>query len=486
MRRPPAIAVLVMAALSAAFALALRSGAFPLGVPGEWTWPRIKPAPAAWPVAVAIGAVLAFSALAAAGWHSLGRHPGFRRESAWVAALALGSTLVQGLVQEGAPEGYGLSKWIIALDSPGASGYHTVAKAQMRDPARFLAEYSAWIVRQDALHVGTHPPGLFLVARGLLDLTGSRPGLAKAVVDLAPGTCATAIRAMRDSGLTRPDAAALTLTGALTLLACASTVAPLYCLARASLPARAAWASAVLWPLAPSAILFQPTADTAFPFLATSALALAAWARRSEGRAWALALATGVVLAVGMTFTLAYLAVGLVVALILIAPPGPTLRRRLGLIAATGLGFLATTLAGWATTSANPFAIWWTNQQNHARFYREYHRSYAAWVLANPVELAVGLGLPATVWAAIGFAAPRRCPRVAWATLAVLATLTLTGRSLSEVGRLWLPLMPPLLVAAGAGLDRIGAGAKSLAASVALTGLLALILEATIQVVYPF
>jgi hypothetical protein len=46
--------------------------------------------------------------------------------------------------------------------------------------------------------------------------------------------------------------------------------------------------------------------------------------------------------------------------------------------------------------------------------------------------------------------------------------------------------MPPLLVAAGWGFSRLGARAWELAASIGLVGLQVLILEATIQVVYPF
>ena len=74
---------------------------------------------------------------------------------------------------------------------------------------------------------------------------------------------------------------------------------------------------------------------------------------------------------------------------------------------------------------------------------------------------------------------------MAWATLFVLALLTLSGKNLSEVARLWLPMMPPLLVAAGAGFERLEGGARTLASSLALVGLQTLILEATIQVVYP-
>jgi len=282
------------------------------------------------------------------------------------------------------------------------------------------------------------------------------------------------------------DRAALGLTGALTLLACAATVVPLYLLARACQPAAAAWSAAMLWPLVPSAVLFQPDADTALPLLSASALALAAHAARATlPRGSVLAACSGLLLALGMGFTLAFLAVGLIVGLVLASAPGADLRRRATLLAATGVGFLAPTLAFWLATGVSPFLIWWWNQKNHARLYVEYHRSYRLWVLVNPLELALGLGIPATVWALVGLRAGRTVPRVAWASLAVLVLLTLGGRTLSEVARLWLPFMPPLLTAAGFGLARLGAGPGLLAATVATLGAQTLLLQATIQVVYP-
>ena len=345
------------------------------------------------PILFALVAVAGFSTLAALGYRSLAIGSGPRRELAWVAVLIAAGVPTQALLQEGAPIGYGLAKWIYALDSPGSSGYHTIAKQRMSDPRRFLAEYPGWIARQDALHVGTHPPGLFLIARGLLDLAEDHPELARSVVAWSP-------RHRLDRDGDHPVAArfhpgrrrVLTLTGALTLLACAATVGPTYLLARASFPAPVAWSAAALWPLAPSAILFQPTADTAFPLLSTLALALAARAQRSTGRGWGFAIGSGLVLAVGMTFSLAYLAVGLVVAVVLILPPGP-IGRRVGRIAAVGVGFLAATLAWWAATSANPFAIWWANQRNHARFYHRISpelRRVGAWRIRSSWPSAWG------------------------------------------------------------------------------------------------
>ena len=357
----------------------------------------------------------------------------------------------------------------------------------MGDPRRFLADYPTWIKKQDALHVGTHPPGLFLVAKTILSVMEANPAACRWVDALSPPSVSNAIVAVKETEkISRADASALALTGALTLLGCALTVVPLYLLARSSLPPTAAWASAAFWVLVPSALMFQPTADTAFPLLSTSALALASWAGRvSTIRGLLLCTTSGLAMAVGMLFTLAFLPVGLVVALILLANPTQTWRLRTGLILATGLGFLAGTLAWWASTSANPFLIWWVNQRNHGRFYVEYPRSYLGWIVENPIELAIALGLPSTVWALIGLAAPRQTPRVAWATLSVLLVLTVSGKNLSEVARLWLPMMPPLLVAAGSGFARVGGGAGSLGGSIALVGLQILILEATIQVVYP-
>jgi hypothetical protein len=87
-----------------------------------------------------------------------------------------------------------------------------------------------------------------------------------------------------------------------------------------------------------------------------------------------------------------------------------------------------------------------------------------------------------TVWLACGLRAGRE---LAWATLGTLAFLTLTGKNLSEVARLWLPLMPPLVAASGAGGERVGAGPIGLAGTLALLGVQALVLESLVQVVYP-
>src|SRR5262249_34113609 len=143
------------------------------------------------------------------------------------------------------------------------------------DPWKFLAEYPDWIRTQDVLHIGTHPPGLIVAQCLLLRTMEQNPRLTGALLDHMPPSVDAGFQVFADpksKPLSRPERATLYATALVTLLACAGAVVPLYLLARTVLPASASWATAALWPLAPSVNLFQPVADTAYPLLATSAL----------------------------------------------------------------------------------------------------------------------------------------------------------------------------------------------------------------------
>lgn len=489
MRRNLMLALILgaQAAIVAGFVVALRTGAMPLGVSGEWEWLRVPRPPEGSRVFLSTLGITVYVVLASLLMRWLAKRPTRVREGCALGLLLPAAMLVQGLAQLGAPVGYGLEKWVAAVYQRGSSGYFTVAKTEVHDRARFLREYPQWIQKQDALHLGTHPPGLIVVESLLLSAMEANPDHARLVVDQAPESVATMLRAFGETNPMSPaDRATFVLTGALTLMFCAATVVPLYWLSRRTLPPMFAFANAAMWPLASSAVLFQPSADTAFPLVSTSILAITVSANAGGLRraAWS-GLACGLIFGVAMEFTLAFLAVGLIVTFVTLFKSGPSLRNKLAFLFATLFGFLGVSLLFLLMTGANPFVIWWWNQKNHARFYEEFPRTYVAWVIANPLELAVGLGIATVIWGLIGLARPKGFPRVSVATLVVLAILTLGGRNLSEVGRLWLPFMPALLVAAGYGMETVAAGPKALAASLALLALQVLALEATIQVVYP-
>src|SRR5262249_15301363 len=133
-------------------------------------------------------------AVAALGFRYLRANSSRRREWLAVSNLVVAAAAVQLLVHGAAPEGYGLSKWALALYQQGSSGYYTIARKQLGDPPQFLADYPEWIRHQDALHIGTHPPGLLLVARGLLSAMNARPEIARYVVESLPSSVESAFR----------------------------------------------------------------------------------------------------------------------------------------------------------------------------------------------------------------------------------------------------------------------------------------------------
>lgn len=481
MRLRPLSALVVGLMLLAGFAVAVSTGGLPLGVPGEWVWSRLDESVAVGPLGWLLGAgVLGlYAGFVFGGFRGLagpGTVPAWRR-AGWLVGLGLAAVLVQTGLQCSAPEGYGLTKWTFALHSPGSNGYYTLARSrELDDPWRFLKQYPEWIKKQDTLHIGTHPPGLFLLWRGVLGFWRAHPEAAVTVSQSLPPSVQEGFREIgRYDPLPAPDRASLATVGFLTLLASSLTVVPLYFLARSRLSPEYAWAAAALWPVVPSAVLFQPAADSAYPLLSASALALAVRGRRLP------ALLTGLLLAVAMQMTLVFLAVGLVVAVLSLTKWQDSWVRRLELVAWTGLGFVGLTALFWLVSGANPLSIWLSNAHNHARFYDQFPRSYLVWNLVGPFEVAVAVGLPASVWAAVGF---RRAGWPVWASVLVLAALQLSGRSLGEVARLWLPLMPPLLVSGACGWEKLGARAGEAALTVLLVGAQTLWLQATVQVVY--
>lgn len=499
MKRMIGTALGVSALLIAGLLGGIKTGRLPLGVPGEWEWSRINVPPSVlWMLVSAVG-VAAYGGYAALGFRALGV-PSRRgwRETGWVAGLTASAVVLQLLIAIGAPEGYDLTRWAFVHASGGATGYYHIARKQAApDLGKFLEDYPTWIKSQDFFHIGTHPPGLIVTHAVLLNALGRHPAATDFLMATAPPSAAVGFRQIELVGketLPRSDRAEMYLVSLLTLLTAAGVVAPLYLMARESLPPQLAWASAAFWPLAPALNLFQPGADTAYPFFSAGALAAAAWSVRVNGApgflGWlsiGLGLLSGAVMAIGMMFTLAFLPVGLIVALVVLSKRSTLWRRRFATIAWIGVGFLAVVSLAWVITRADPIVVWRWNLYHHARFYDEYPRSYLPWLILNPIELAVAAGIPTAVWCLTGAVGDHRyVHRAAWCALAVVALVNLTGRNMGEVARLWMLFLPPLLTAAGVGLTRLGGGSRTVFATIVLLGIQTLGLQCLIQVVYPF
>ena len=442
----------ILALLAGALALfAIASDVTPLlrgpaPYPPEWRWElRAGPTSGRFLPAAACGAALA-GLLALVGAATTDRR---RARAAVVAAIPLGFAFQLGLLAL-EPDG-ALRTLVQRTMSRTVTSYYTVAVSPLAQDARaFLARHDELLAEMPRLgkHASTHPPGPVLFYRGLLGFFDAHPQLAQWTIDAA--------------GLSDPErragARATALAGPLLiLLACALTAWPVAALARAAgLDEAGAARAAVLWTLLPGPVLMAPQFDQALALpvtLAGAALALAVRAPTPRPRvAWSIACgaaaASAAVLSNGAIVFVA-LATGAALAATWTrdrARPALQSLAVAALAAAALLGLIL--LLGHHPLRSALVALALHREAFTAP------RGYALWLLFNPLDLALFLGVPVAVLfgARLREALRSRPPDAAGRfTLAVAAGLTLlllSGTVRGEVGRIWIPLMPLLLIPA--------------------------------------
>lgn len=443
---------------------------WPLGVPGEWTWPRIP-----------------FSAETAAGWILCGvsaalyvgfvwcggrrvQRRGRLESAAWLCGLVVAAFVWLSAVQSAVPGIAGWGKAHFVLYYPRSSGYFWQARYEVEETAAFLAGYEDLMRERDYLHIGTHPPGLTLCFRGLLSLCRAAPELSDWLLATQPDevrASADEIRT-RSAGTATPytptDVACVWLATLLVQLAAAATVVPLTLLLREVVDRQTAWFATALWPLVPAVAIFLPKSDTLFPFIGMLAtwLWMSGWRRGSLVRC---SLA-GLTLCGGLLLSLAFLPVGLILGVWTageswqpsnagVVPAAA--RRRGACLVAAATAFLAPIVVLWAVSDINLAAVWQWNFRNHALFYEHNPRTYWKWLLINPMEFALAAGGPLAALATAGIARSWRAAGNRWGVIAfsiVWLLLWLSGKNMGEAARLWIFLLPWLVFAA-AGPDRL-------------------------------
>ncbi len=438
----------------------------PLGIPGEWTWPRIPADPQAstnlFLAGLAGGLYVGFIAY---GTRRL-RHPECSRleEAVWVTMLGGASVFWIWNVQETAPPAGQLAKLPFVLYYPSSSGYFYKVRYESPQAGPLLSGYESLMAEGDHLHVGTHPPGLFLLFHGLRDFQQRFPGVTSWLYSWAPYSfrdaweVVTENAARTEHSVIPADGVTLWLAGLLALLCAALTVWPLYVMLRWNASRETAWLAAALWPTLPAASIFIPKSDAAYPLIA-ALLVLAtvgSWRRRSIG----LAVLAGVILWLGLMASLAFLPVLLFCGVWILfdlvsrwrqqqAGRGRLLFTTIGWTSGFAVGFLLPiALLAWGC-SINLFRVWAWNYRNHAGFYDDFTRTWWAWLLVNPVELAFAVGWP--VFVLMLLASLRLLKAGNWNSAAcrtllaggfVWGLLWLSGKNSGEAARLWLLFMP--------------------------------------------
>lgn len=438
----------------------------PLGVPGEWTWPRLPAdAQSGWNLLLALGVAAVYAGFVAAGQRRLAARAVSSVElTSWLIGLFAAGVVWVWTVQETAPPAGQFGKMPFVLYYPSSSGYFHKVRYDAPDAARFLAGYEALMAEGDVLHVGTHPPGLFLLFHALTGLQQASPGLTDSLYQWAPQSFRDAweivleLSAASAHPATPADGVVLWLAALLALGCAVATVWPLFGLLSWSLPRDRAWMVASLWPTVPAVAIFLPKSDAAYPLISTWLvfIIIGSWRKRSVAGA---ALA-GVSVWLGMMASLAFLPVLLFCGLLMLidlwrrfrhepAARGRLLRHFAGWVGGWSVGFAVPVIALAWGAGINLLMVWWWNYHNHAGFYGQYPRTWWLWLLVNPLELSLAVGWPValcsllaisrTEWRGV-LSQPR--PAAIAAGLAVWGLLWISGKNSGEAARLWLLLMP--------------------------------------------
>ena len=449
----------------------LAFSSFPAGVPGEWEWGRHAPLLSR----VDRWLLPAIAALVVAG---IGlsvdrqfRRWGVIRRTTAVLLLVPLSGIWLSLVQLSTPAEYLLLRDSWVLYDPGSSGYFHKAVYGMEPVDEFLASYESLVNEGDVLHIGTHPPGLFLVSQWAIQLCHDSPELTKL---LLPGPevrdAFNQLRSLSGHGraLQPAEWAGLQLIGLLTRAGASLTVIPITLLVGQLFGAQSAWRVGVLWCTLPCLAVFLPKSDVFFTFTSATAVLLYVMSIGRGGRLW-LAVPCGVIIWLGMLLSLAHVTLLALFAtccgIIFLAD-----RTNVRPLAALGIvcGSIAVCSAVFTTVSdCNLFAVWKQNLSNHAGFYDRFPRTWWKWLIVNPIELACAIGLPVSIAVVSGARRtltpyrltddtseePSGSHRMATVVLTsafiTWGVLWLSGKNQGEAARLWCFLTPWILIATG-------------------------------------
>jgi len=412
-----------------------------------------------------------------------------RREVSVLSGAALALFLFQGTLA-----GLGRAGHIDTLFAtyPPANAYFDRA-SHVDTVAGYLAGYHREI-REEPFRVqlSTHPPGSVLFYVPFIRLSerfphvaGSLCGLAQRIPSVREASEVPEIRIALGRRIRRPEHEAAAWLAAIVLRVLASlVVVPLYLLCRLELSPRDALPASVLGAAAPALFLFSPHPDQLFPLLSCTFFWLVGLGLRRLN--WCAALGAGVVLFLGLFFSLSFVAVafvGLVAWGVSIWREPCRAHLRLALAGLAGLAVPGTLLM--LAFGHDALGVWLACAGKNDEFNTHSGRTYWKWLMFNPLELAIFAGAPVFIlfwrlWLAdlnhrwlhgelrpgasldSDAAEPevdrgddggaRAIPFIADLIIAVgltLLLLNLSGKNLGEVGRLWMIVMPVMAVAAG-------------------------------------
>lgn len=460
-------------------ALLLLSPWPPLGVTGEWVWPRhALPADLLealdrllWPV-ISGGAVAAFCATS---WRRIKLAGQFQQVLLLLMLTGL-SFFWLNAVRQAAPSPHRELRPLWILFDKFASGYYFEATFHVTSTKEMLADYEARIAKGDVLHEGTHPPGLLLFNRGLLRLTAKYPAIVRLSEMIQNQESVRMFRNVEaEARISRPlsktEFAALHLSSLLSTMLAAMTVIPVFCVTRRLTDATTAWQAAALMITVPTIGVFVPRSDVVYACTGMFLTWFTVAGLLTEDRAhrWIFSVLAGLALFGCLLLSLAHVPIIVMLAIFTLGFVLQNWKHRIR--QACELTFVGTAsfviLCGiWQLeTHCNLFNVWRMNLSNHAGFYAQSVRTWSAWFVVNPIELAMSIGLPMASMALLLLGRTIRMSfleglrgltngrifAVACAFTWIL--LWLSGKNMGEAARLWCFVTPWMAIMAAQAIE---------------------------------
>ncbi len=332
------------------------------------------------------------------------------------------------------------------------SGYFTTAVAAP-DLNQLLANFPAQMP-QLPIHAQSHPPGAEIVQWLVWQALRAAPPLADSI--------ALPLRTLQchNPGLMALDNAqiASATIGMLLPLLGSLAVWPLFAFARRVSNSRVAAITVMVFPVLPLFAMWMSQWDQIYPLLLFVGLYLAHTGL--EKRSWWRIFAAGVPLSIASFFSVGNAVLMVIVGLYGLTwlwfqraslRPSISLSLRLALVFA--LGCASIWLLYWLLYSVNPLSV--ISIGSRLAFESTTgNRSYGVWLLGNPIDFAVFLGLPIVIVLLYNLIKripfPKSLLPIALATFGTLLLLWLSGIVRGEVGRLWIYFGPlVMLIAVG-------------------------------------
>jgi len=481
--RMPLLASVVLAAVFIVVA-ALR---VPLGVRGEWLW-RYASNPPLHRLLVAVPVFVCFLVVFYLCVRIIDR-AGRPARIAVLCALLLGVFILH-LTAAGLGQ-YGLMEHAWTTMMPGAAGAYFLEAEDLREgtltvapgmtsPTTYLDDFDIYIDRPwtdfgytSNTRLNVHPPGNTLLLYGIQHLMSALPGLRdftlKTAVflsrEVAESYPPEEFASMSAAQATRLAAVFLS-TFILQFLA-ALVFLPAFFLARRLVDNRRALLAALLAATLPSLFLFEPGPDQLYPLIAVLLWLFAYLAFARGSAVWA--FFAGLALFAGLFFSLVFLVVAAVAAAVVaffvlklqsLSKYWRDNWKHLAWIGLWGLvGLAVPAVLLYLLSGYDTVRVLVVCAKNHAAFYSHeaFPRTYWKWLLINPPELLIFSG--AAVSGVFLYSLGRRAfdrsrsfreklsPYLC-GLLAMMAIVWISGKTSGEAARLWMPLMPALVLAA--------------------------------------